>query len=153
MKLFLLGLMLFLAVPTFTNVQYSPEEEILGVSFVQEAYADSLELAPVVAEAKDAVVSDEKVEPYFTVVKDVLAILTKQFPKVGPLIQAATEIIGGLASFFTLLSVFLIGALKIPAIVARYAGAGEMADKISGFNDKLQYWIQKLSIFNVQKKK
>lgn len=153
MKLFLLGLLLLVAVPTFTNFDYSPEEEILGVSFVNEAYADSIELAPVVSVAKEAIVQEEKVEPYFTIVKDVLAILTKQFPNVGPIIQAATEIIGGLASFFTLLSVFLVAALQIPAIVARYAGAHEMAEKISGINSKLQYWTQKLSIFNVQKKK
>lgn len=151
MKFILLGALLFFASPSFTKFQDSPIEDI-GISLVNEAYADSIELAPVVAEAP-AIVADDEVKPYFEIVKQVIEVLNKNFPKVGPIIQAATEIIGGLASIFTLLSVFLIGVLKIPAVVARYAGAHEKAAWLEGINDKVQYWTQKLSIFNVQKKK
>lgn len=160
MKLFLLGMLLLFAVPTFTNVNYSPMQEILGVSFVEEAYAETATLtldevitqAPVVSEVKTEI-TEEEVKPYFDVVNSALALLNKHFPNVGPAIQAFTEIIGGLASFFTLLVGFLLAVIKIPAVVARFSGAHEFAEKIEKIGEKVIYYAKLASIFNAQKKR
>jgi hypothetical protein len=98
-------------------------------------------------------VVDAPVEPAFEFVKQLIQFLLTTFPKAGPIVQGFSEIIGGIAALFTLLAVFVVGALKIPYILAHWAKAPELAEKIQKFSDKISPYFKFLSIFNVQKKK
>lgn len=160
MKSFLLGLMLFASVPMFSGFDYSPSKEIIGVSFTQEAYAQeavvpasTITLDEVLTKASEAAVSEADVKPYFEIFGKVLAVLNTSFPKVGPYVQGASEIIGGISSLFTILVTFLLAFFQIPIVAARLGGAHEKADKIQKFSEKILPWFKYLSIFNVQKKK
>lgn len=93
------------------------------------------------------------VEPAFEFVKQLLGFLVTTFPKAGPIVQGAFEVIGALASFFTLTAVFIQGVLGIPYLVARWAQADELAEKIKKISEKVTPFFKYLSIFNVQKKK
>lgn len=143
MKKILLALMLFVAIPTFTVTK-----SIFDISVIESAYAVEVETLAAIE-----VTAVEDIEPQLEVVKSVLTFLVTAFPKAGPIIQGTVEVVGGLATLFTLLSVFLIGLLKIPVLVARFSGANELADKIQKLSDKISPYFKYLSIFNVQKKK
>ena len=146
--------MLLAFIPTFSVVSFSPEVEILGVSFVEEAYAQSsVELAPVVAVADQAAtLPEEEIKPVLDILAGAIKYINMLFPKAGPVIQGTLEAIAGLTTLFTLLSVFLIGFLKIPIVLARVGRAHELAEKIQAFSDKITPYFKYLSIFNVQKK-
>jgi hypothetical protein len=98
-------------------------------------------------------VAEAPVEPAFEFVKQLIQFLLTTFPKAGPIVQGFSEIVGGVAALFTLLAVFVAGVLKIPYILAHWAKAPELAEKIQKFSDKITPYFKFLSIFNVQKKK
>ena len=96
---------------------------------------------------------DAPIEPAFEFFKQLLGFLISTFPTTGKYIQGAGEIIGALATFFTLATVFVQSVLGIPYLLARWAEAHELADKIKKLSDKVTPFFKYLSIFNVTKKK
>jgi hypothetical protein len=92
------------------------------------------------------------VEPAFEFIKQLLSWLVVTFPQYGKVIQGAGELIGGIAALFTLTTVFVQGVLGIPYLIARWAGAHELAEKIKKISDKVTPYFKYLSIFNQQKK-
>lgn len=106
-----------------------------------------------VAFAQDVVAPvSAPVEPAFEFVKQLLSWLVVTFPQYGKVIQGAGELIGALAAFFTLATVFIQGVLGLPYLVARWAGAHDLAEKIKKIADKVTPFFKYLSIFNQQKK-
>ena len=92
------------------------------------------------------------VEPVMSFIAIVIKFINETFPKAGPYIQGGVEIIFSLSAFFTILTVFVIGFLKIPIVVARMKGAREWEIKIQKFSDKVGYYLKFLSSFNAKKK-
>ena len=92
-------------------------------------------------------------DPALGLLQYALAFLHSTFPKAAPVIQLVFEILGSVAAFFTLLTVFVSGVLKLPLVVARFKGAHELEAKIKKLHDKIVPFLMKLSIFNAQKKK
>ena len=74
-------------------------------------------------------------------------------PKVGPVFEIVLLWVGSLAAFFTALTVFARAVLGIPMVVAKFAGAKELSDKIEAIYKKVSYYLDFLSIFNANKKK
>jgi hypothetical protein len=56
------------------------------------------------------------------------------------------------ASVFPAISSALSAILKMPEIIARFAGANKRADQLKKIHDAIQPYLKYLSIFNVQKK-
>lgn len=79
-------------------------------------------------------------------------VIVKKIPYIGPFVLEACKWAGVIASLMTALSVCAIAILKMPEIVAKKAGANELADKIKVISDKVLYVLKYLSMFNVQKK-
>lgn len=158
MKGLLLGLLFLTAIPALSIFNYSPKHEILGSSFIEEAYAqdglspDEVYLKAVEVESPAEAIPDEEVKPYFEFFGSALGLLKKHFPKTATFIQASGEIIGSITTIFTLLTVFLLGLLKVPVIAARFTGAKEWEEKIQKFSDKVVYYAKVWSMFNAQKK-
>jgi hypothetical protein len=80
----------------------------------------------------------------------VLAFLTS-IPKVGPILEVAFVWIGSIAALFTALAVFARSVLAIPLVMAKFAGAQELAEKIEAISKKVNYYLDQLSIFNAKK--
>lgn len=74
-------------------------------------------------------------------------------PKVGPVVVDIMKYVGAAAAVFTALSVAVTTVLRVPALIARWAGATETAAKIELFYFKIKPWLDYLSIFNVQQNK
>lgn len=140
----------FIAAPMFAAV---PEVSSAITSVSQQEEVAS-KITSVEISAKDMIVEETApTEPVLVVVKYAIEIVNKVFPKAGPVIQLVLELIASLATFFTLLTVFVSGCLRLPIVLARVAGASEKADKIQAFHDKWIYWLKKLSMFNAPKLK
>jgi hypothetical protein len=73
-------------------------------------------------------------------------------PKIGPFIVGVMKYVGAAAAVFTAISVAVTTVLRVPALIARWAGAVELAGKIEAFHLKIKPWLDYLSIFNAQKK-
>lgn len=69
-------------------------------------------------------------------------------PKVGPVVVNILKYVGAAAAIFTALSVAVTSVLKVPALVARWSGAAEVAAKIELFSDSLKPYLNYFSIFN-----
>lgn len=90
--------------------------------------------------------------PVLAVIGQVIGFLQVYFPKAGPIIQLVMEIIASIGTFFTLATVFVIGTLKIPYVMAKWSGAHDLADKIQKLSDKITPYLKYFSIFNSPKK-
>lgn len=134
---------------------------VVGIAFGQELPAFSQEEQQLVEEQTaqmtapmlltvqaEVPAEDPKVEPVLIVVKYAVEAINKLFPKAGPTIQLILEVIASIGTLFTLLTVFAVGLLKIPLVIARVGKAHELADKIQAFHDKWIPILKKLSIFN-----
>ncbi len=73
-------------------------------------------------------------------------------PYVGPIIVMAMKWIAIIAPIMTALSVCFQVIAAIPEISARFVGAHDIADKIKYWADKVNYYLQYLSIRNAEKK-
>lgn len=73
-------------------------------------------------------------------------------PKVGPIIVTVVSWLGLIAGVLTVLSAAVQAFLSLPEIVARWAGAHDLANKISAISGTVLPWLKYLSMFNVQKK-
>lgn len=143
---------------SITHQSSSPATAEINFELISKANAQEVAVSPAVVEQ----VSDlpaaqidpdlEKVKPYFQIVNSILSWTVQTYPKVGPMLQGAVEVIGGLGALFTLLSVFVQGVLVIPVVIARFAGAHALADKVKAFSDKWVPKLKYLSLFNVSKK-
>jgi phage-related protein len=91
------------------------------------------------------------VTPVLSVIQMVISFVSTSFPKAGPIIQFSLELIASLATFFTLLTVFVSGVLHIPMVIARYSGAVNLADKLQKIHDKIVPYLKYASIFNAPK--
>lgn len=80
-------------------------------------------------------------------IAQVLAFLAN-IPYVGPVLAFIAKWGGLVAGLFTSISVALVAVLKTPELLARWAGAGPLADKIKAFADEVIPWFKYLSIFN-----
>lgn len=92
------------------------------------------------------------VTPVLSVIQMVISFVSTSFPKAAPIIQFSLELIASLATFFTLLTVFVSGVLHIPLVIARYTGAADAAEKIQKLHDKIVPYLKYASIFNAPKK-
>lgn len=72
-------------------------------------------------------------------------------PLVGKYLVPFLAILGTIASFLTVLVPFAYGLLKLPEIVARWAGAEAIADKIKIYGEKIIYAMKFLSMYNAKK--
>lgn len=72
-------------------------------------------------------------------------------PIVGKYLVPLLAILGTVASFLTVIVPFAYGLLKLPEIIARWAGADAIADKIKDYGEKAIYAMKYLSMFNAKK--
>lgn len=105
-----------------------------------------------IAYAQGDVAEPTTVEPVLGIILMAIQFIKTAFPVAGPYIQGFVEIIASVSVFFTLLTAFVIGALKIPYVIAHVSGATDLAAKIQKFSDKIGYYLKKLSMFNAQNK-
>lgn len=98
--------------------------------------------------AQDAVVTPPPGMDWVAYLIDFLSGL----PWVGPFLVMVLKYVGIVAAVFTSASVFATTLLRIPEVIARWAGAEMLASKIADFHDKIVPWLDYLSVFNSKKK-
>lgn len=81
-----------------------------------------------------------------------IILFVQGLPVVGPIIIEVCKWLGVLTTVATLLSAMIQTMLTIPQILAVWAGAQGLADKIKKISDLILPWLKYLSMFNVQKK-
>lgn len=74
-------------------------------------------------------------------------------PKIGGILASVFAVVALVATVMTALSTAIQVILVSPEVMARFAGAHDMADKIKAVSDKVLPWLQYLSVYNVQKPK
>lgn len=76
----------------------------------------------------------------------------RALPYVGPVVVEILKWMGVISAVMTAISVCTITVLKIPQVIAKWAGASKLADQIQAISDKVLPYLKYLSMFNVQKK-
>lgn len=75
----------------------------------------------------------------------------KTLPYVGPVLVEMLKWLGFTAAMMTALSIVATTILRLPEVIARFAGAPELANRIEFWSSKIIYWIKFFSIFNAKK--
>lgn len=119
---------------------------ILFMGFIYAIGAFAQDVAPIIPAPSPVVTPPPGLEWLGAFIEWLSAI-----PKVGPVVVNVLKYVGAAAAIFTALSVAVSTVLKVPALVARWAGASAVAANIENFSASLKPFLDYFSIFNVQK--
>lgn len=73
-------------------------------------------------------------------------------PFVGAILAKVFPILATVGVVMTYVALTVEGFLKLPEVIARFAGAPALADKIKAIADKVLPWLQWFSMLNAPKK-